>query len=70
MAQLIIIYPDALEPVLQRAQVEHGPNVATDLLVNWLKDRDRVQEDADLTEIRSGTADVATKARLRAKLGL
>ena len=47
MAQITITYPDAVEAVLQRAQAEHGAGVLTDLLVNWIKDRQRHQEEVD-----------------------
>ena len=70
MASLTVLYPDALEPTLQRALAEHGPDVVADLVVNWLKDRERVFDDQDIAAVREGTADAATKARLRARLGL
>lgn len=70
MATLTLTYPDALDPTLQRALAQHGPNVVADLVVTWLRDRERVFEDADLVAARGGTADAATKARLRARLGL
>ena len=40
------------------------------LLDSWLRDRQQVQDDADITAAKDGKADVTTKTRLRAKLGL
>ena len=70
MATLTITYPDALASVLARAQAEHGPDVVTDLVVNWLKDRERVFDDQDIAAVREGRADAPTRARVRARLGL
>ena len=70
MASVTITYPDALQPVLARAQAEHGATVIDDLVVNWLKDRERVFEDQDIAAVREGRADAPTRARVRTKLGL
>ena len=53
MAQITITYPDAVEAVLQRAQAEYGAEVVTDLLVNWLKDRQGHQDEADKKAFRA-----------------
>lgn len=70
MANLTATFPDALTPVLARALAEHGPSIVNDLVTTWLRDRERAQEDADLAAVRGGQADVATKARVRTRLGL
>ena len=70
MATLTITYPDALQSVLAEALVRHGPEVVNDLVVNWLKDRERVFEDQDIAAVREGRADAPTRARVRARLGL
>lgn len=65
MAQITITYPDALEPILQRAQAEHGVGVATDLLVNWLQDRALNQREAD-GKIRQAKYDALPANRRKA----
>ena len=55
---------------LDRALADHGATVLRDLLVNWLADRDRAQEQTDIEAARTGRADAATQARVRARLGL
>ena len=56
--------------VLDRAMLDHGSDVVRDLLTNWLKDRERYQDEADVVDVRLGKATEATKARVRLKLGL
>ena len=70
MATLTITYPDALASVLARTQAEHGPTVLDDLVRNYLRDRERVFDDADIAAVRAGRADAPTRARVRARLGL
>ena len=56
--------------VLDRALADHGADVVRDLLTAWLTDRQRHQDDADIAAEKLGTADTATRARVRARLGL
>jgi hypothetical protein len=56
--------------ILDRALTEHGPDVVLDLVSGWLNERDRVQVDADLADVRGGRASPSVKARVRARLGL
>ena len=56
--------------VLDRALADHGADVVRDLFTAWLTDRQRHQDDADIAAAKLGTADPATRARVRARLGL
>jgi len=55
---------------LDRAFGDHGSGVLLELVKNWLDGRVRFQEDNDIALVRSGMADAATRARVKAKLGL
>ena len=69
MAALTITYPDALQPVLTEAIARYGSTVVAILVTDWLNDRKRTMADADITEIRTGTASERVKARVRTELG-
>ena len=55
---------------LDRALADHGATVLRDLLVNWLADRERHQDDAAINAAKAGRADAATLAYVRSRLGL
>lgn len=67
---LQLVIDDKYQATYDRALAEHGPGVATDLITNWLKDREKMQFDTDLEAVKTDTADLATKARIKAKLKL
>ena len=70
MASLTITYPDALASVLTEALARYGQGEVDNVLINWLKDRDRAMDDQDIAQIRAGTASPQVKARVRTKLGM
>ena len=47
-----IVLTDAEKAVLIRAMQDHGQDVVKQIFVNWLKDREWYQEDADKTTFR------------------
>ena len=47
-----IVLTDAEKAVLIRAMQDHGQDIIKQMFVNWLKDRERYQEDADKITFR------------------
>ena len=74
--QLILTLNDTWRPILDRALIDHGPDVVNELVVNWLLDRQRLQRELDATAMKA-RVDRLTDAEkalipavIRAKLGL
>ena len=74
--QLILTLNDTWRPILDRALIDHGPDVVNELVANWLRDRQRLQRELDATAMKA-RVDRLTDAEkalipavIRAKLGL
>ena len=70
MATIQLTIPDALMVVYQRFQLENGAMWADSYLAQKLKELEDRFEAADIVALRAGTADAATRARVRSRLGL
>ena len=70
MATIQLTIPDALMAVYQRFQQENGAMWADSYLAQKLKELEDRFEAADIAALRAGTADAATRARVRSRLGL
>mgnify|MGYP001570735654 FL=1 len=74
--QLILTLDDTWQPILDRALIDHGPDVVTDLVVNWLLDRQRLQRELDATAMKArvdrltDAEKALIPAAIRAKIGL
>lgn len=56
--------------VVAGARARHDPRILEAVLGGWLVGEGPYLEDVDIKAVRSGQADAATKARVRARLGL
>lgn len=70
MTTITLTIPDALLAVYRRFQQENGVTWAELYLIEKLKELEVRFEDADIKAVKAGTADPATRARVRLRLGL